>query len=87
MYDTNATATGSSASVSEGVYFIRGYFVNVPTSTVADQYTNSPSYKIGLSIKEEIVSASKANPIYLIMQLVLQMNLLLVLIDLRYQQH
>ena len=60
--DTNATATGSSASVSEGIYFIRGYFVNVPTSTVVlDQYTNTPSYKIGLSIKEEIVSASKAN--------------------------
>ena len=60
--DTNATATGSSASISEGIYFIRGYFVSVPTSTVIlDQYTNSPSYKIGLSIKEEIVSASKAN--------------------------
>ena len=60
--DTNATATGSSASISEGVYFIRGYFVNVPKSTVIlDQYTNSPSYKVGLSIKEEIVSASKAN--------------------------
>ena len=49
--DTNATATGSSASVSEGIYFIRGYFVNVPTSTVVlDQYTYSPSYKVGLSI-------------------------------------
>ena len=60
--DTNSTSTGSSASVSEGVYFIRGYFVNVPKSTVIlDQYTNSPSYKVGLSIKEEIVSASKAN--------------------------
>ena len=60
--DTNATATGSSVSISEGIYFIRGYFVSVPTSTVIlDQYTNSPSYKIGLSIKEEIVSASKAN--------------------------
>ena len=60
--DTNATSTGCSASVSEGIYFIRGYFVSVPTSTVIlDQYTNSPSYKIGLSIKEEIVSASKAN--------------------------
>ena len=44
------------------IYFIRGYFVNVPTSTVIlDQYANSPSYKVGLSIKEEIVSASKAN--------------------------
>jgi len=60
--DTNSTSTGSSASISDGVYFIRGYFVNVPKSTVIlDQYTNSPSYKVGLSIKEEIVSASKAN--------------------------
>ena len=60
--DTNSTATGSSASISDGVYFIRGYFVNVLKSTVIlDQYTNSPSYKVGLSIQEEIVSASKAN--------------------------
>ena len=53
---------GSSASISEGIFFIRGYFIQVPASTVIlDQYANQPSYKIGLSIKEELVSASSIN--------------------------
>ena len=60
--DTGATKTGCSASINDGVYFIRGYFVNVSKQTVIlDQYTNSPSYKVGLLIKEEIVTASADN--------------------------
>ena len=59
---SDSTKTGSSASISEGVFFIRGYFVRVPSSTIIlDQYTNTPSYRIGLSINEEIVSASSVN--------------------------
>ena len=49
---SNATATGSAAKIAEGVYFIRGFFVSVSSATVIlDQYTNSPSYRIGLLIK------------------------------------
>ena len=56
---SEANRTGSSASLSEGVFFIRGYFVKVPSSTIIlDQYTNTPSYKVGLQITEEIVTAS-----------------------------
>ena len=45
--DSGATKTGSSASISEGIYFIRGYFIKVPTETlILDQYSNSPSYKV-----------------------------------------
>ena len=59
---SNATATGSAAKIAEGVYFIRGFFVSVSSATVIlDQYTNSPSYRIGLLIKEELVTASNTD--------------------------
>ena len=59
---SNACKTGSAAKISEGVYFIRGFFVTVPTATVIlDQYSNSPSYRIGLLINEQLVTASDVN--------------------------
>jgi hypothetical protein len=52
-----ATSTGSAFSISNGVYFIRGQFVNVADETlILDQYTNSPSYRIGLYVNEEIIT-------------------------------
>jgi len=55
----NATATGSVFQIENGVYFIRGNFVNVNReSLVLDQYTNTPSYRIGLFISEEIVNSN-----------------------------
>ena len=54
----NATSIGSAATVQEGIYFIRGYFVKVTTQTViVDQYDNNPSYRVGLFIDENVVSA------------------------------
>ncbi len=59
---SNATRTGSAAKVAEGVYFIRGFFVNVASQTVIlDQYTNKPSYRVGLLVTEELVTASTTN--------------------------
>ena len=59
---SDSTKIGSSASISEGVFFIRGYFVKVPSSTIVlDQYSNSPNYRVGLTITEEIVTASSQN--------------------------
>jgi len=50
---------GSAAKIEEGVYFIRGFFVTVPKQIVIlDQYTNNPTYRIGLLIDEEIAVAS-----------------------------
>ena len=44
---TNATSTGSSYSISEGVYFIRGTFVNVASQTILlDQYSNTPTGRV-----------------------------------------
>ena len=57
---TNATSTGASYSVSEGVYFVRGTFVNVPTQTlVLSQYTNTPTGRIGLRILEETINSDE----------------------------
>ena len=51
--NTGATKIGCSASILEGIYFIRGYFVQVPKTTIIlDQYTNNPSYKVGLQLKK-----------------------------------
>jgi hypothetical protein len=56
---TNATATGSCFSITNGVYFVRGNFVNVETETlILDQYTNSPNYRVGLFISEEIINSN-----------------------------
>ena len=54
----NATSTGSAFSITEGVYFIRGQFVNVNAETlILNQYTNNPNYRIGLFVNEEIINA------------------------------
>jgi len=55
---TNATATGSSFSINSGVYFIRGRFINVDSEVLLlDQYSNKPSYRIGLIITEKIINS------------------------------
>ena len=48
---SDATAVGSAFYVEDGVYFVRGQFVNVTAETlILDQYSNSPTYRIGLNI-------------------------------------
>ena len=55
---SNATAVGSAFYVEDGVYFVRGQFVNVSGETlILDQYSNSPTYRIGFNILEEIINA------------------------------
>lgn len=55
---SNATATGSAFSISNGVYFVRGNFVNVLNETlILDQYTNTPNYRIGLFVSEQIITS------------------------------
>ena len=53
-----AAATGSSFQIENGIYFIRGNFVNVDRENLLlDQYGTTPSYRIGLFVNEEIVNA------------------------------
>ena len=53
-----AAATGCAFQIQEGVYFIHGNFVTVEAETlILDQYTNTPSYRIGLNVQEQIITA------------------------------
>jgi hypothetical protein len=54
----NSHSFGSSFTVSNGVYYLRGHFVNVETQTlILDQYNNSPNYRIGFFVSEEIINS------------------------------
>jgi len=56
----NATSTASSFSISNGVYFIRGNFVQIQDETIIlSQYSNTPSARIGLRIDEDIINADE----------------------------
>ena len=60
---SNSVSVGSAAKITEGVYFIRGFFLTVsPQTVILDQYTNTPSYRVGLLVNEEISVATNNNP-------------------------
>ena len=57
LLPTASILKGSVAYVQPGVYFIRGFFVDVPYQYILlDQYGTSPKYRIGLEILESIVT-------------------------------
>lgn len=57
----NSTAVGSAVKIASGVYFVRGFFVEVdPQTVILDQYGSTPSYRVGLLINEELAVASNS---------------------------
>ena len=65
LISLNATSIGSAASIGEGVYFVRGYFANVSKQTIIlDNYTNTPSYRVGLSISELLINAKDDSSLF-----------------------
>ena len=53
------SAIGSALGVDNGIYFIRGTFVDVEKSIlVLEPYSNKPSYRVGLEILETIVTSN-----------------------------
>ena len=53
----NTTATGSAAQIQQGVYYINGFHVQVSAQTlILDKYTNTPSYRVGLTVAESFVT-------------------------------
>ena len=57
LLPTAALQQGSVAYVQAGVYYIRGFFVDVPYQYILlDQYATKPKYRIGLEILESIVT-------------------------------
>ena len=56
---------GSIATITLGVYYIKGHFVLVePQTIVLDKYTNTPSYRIGLVAEEVIVTSEEDETLY-----------------------
>ena len=65
MASEEATATGTAFGVNAGVYFIRGSFVDVPSSLIIlDPYSVTPSYRVGLDISEEIINSNDDDSLY-----------------------
>jgi len=56
----NCVTAGSTFSIDNGVYFIRGTFVNIAAETlILDQYDNLPTGRIGFNIQESVVNADE----------------------------
>ena len=61
----DATSIGSAVSIDNGVYFVRGTFVNVSKQTIIlDYYTNTPTYRIGLRVDELLVGPKDDESLY-----------------------
>jgi len=53
-----ASGKGSVAYIEDGVYYIRGFLVNVDKQfVVLDKYSSTPSYRVGLEVIEDIVTS------------------------------
>ena len=62
---STAIGTGSIVSISQGIYYVNGYFVGVDSqSIVLDKYDSTPSVTIGLTITENIVTPSQDITLY-----------------------
>ena len=65
LVDQNASNVGCSVSIADGVFFIRGHFVNVSADKIVlDPYSNVPNYRVGLFIQEQIVQAKDDSSLF-----------------------
>ena len=65
LIDNDASKVGSAVSIADGVFFIRGHFVNVTKDKIVlDPYSNIPNYRVGLFIQEEIISAKDDSSLF-----------------------
>jgi hypothetical protein len=56
---SNCNSIASSVTISDGIYFIRGTFVNVYKQILLlEQYSNTASYKVGFFVSESIITAN-----------------------------
>ena len=56
----NTTATGCAAEIQAGTYYINGFQVEVVNQVlVLDKYTNTPSYRVGLSVTESFITPNE----------------------------
>jgi len=65
VLEQDAIFIGAAASIDNGVYFVRGNFVNVSKETlILDYYTNVSSYRVGLKVSETVVNAKDDSSLY-----------------------
>ena len=63
--NTNATNVGSAFAITRGVWFVRGSFVEVnPETIILNQYEPFASFRVGLNVNEEIVTAVDDNSLF-----------------------
>jgi uncharacterized protein YkvS len=56
--NTNSSVTGSSFTLTEGIYFLRGSFVNVSKQTIIlNAQSIRPSYQVGFEVIEEVINS------------------------------
>jgi len=56
----NASSIGSCVTISDGVYYIRGNFINVYEQIlILDSHSTNPSFRVGFEILEEIIRSSE----------------------------
>jgi len=55
---SNAIGVGSLAMIGSGIYYIKGFFVQVAKQTITlEKYDVTPTYKVGLLVSENVVSS------------------------------
>ena len=60
LISNDASKIGYAVGVASGVYFIRGYFVDVPDAQIVlDLYNNEPSYRVGFEVIEQVVNSDQ----------------------------
>ena len=63
--NSGATSIGSAFTITRGIFFARGAFIEVlPETIILDQYTNIPSYRVGFNVVEEIITAVDDNSLF-----------------------
>lgn len=61
---TGASSIGKSsiASIEQGIYFVKGQFALVDKqSIILDKYSNTPTYRVGLAVAENIINSNDDN--------------------------
>ena len=54
-----STHTGAAAEIQAGTYYINGYHVEVANQVlIMDKYTNTPSYRVGLTVTESFITSN-----------------------------
>jgi hypothetical protein len=62
---SSATGKGSLATITRGVYYLKGHFVLVEDQTIIlDKFSNTPSYRIGLVATEQIITAEEDETLF-----------------------